>query len=97
MPALAAALRKSQALRLSPPEVPGDGPSLIAGNDDDDSDAGGWGDTDFGAAADGEGSGLAAPRKVQQITVNYARSSKQVSMVLHSEEGMGWCLDTKKS
>eukprot|EP00891_Asterochloris_glomerata_P007928 jgi/Astpho2/7928/Aster-x0791 len=59
---------------------PDDGFDPGQGNDDDDSDAGGWGDTDFGAAADGEGSGLAAPRKVQQITVNYARSSKQVDV-----------------
>ena len=56
------------------------GPSLVAGYDDD-SDAGGWGDTDFGAAEDADSPGLAAPRKVQQIAVNYARSSKQVRVV----------------
>ena len=60
------------------------GPSLVAGYDDD-SDTGGWGDTGFGAAGDAEGPGLAAPRKVQQIAVNYARSSKQVRVVARSE------------
>ena len=72
------------------------GPSLVAGYDDN-SDAGGWGDVDFGVAGDAEGQGLAAPRKVQQIAVNYARSSKQVRVVLHSEAAQSvFCMISQK-
>ena len=67
------------------------GPRLVAGYDDD-SDAGGWGDLDFGVAGDAEGPGLAAPRKVQQIAVNYARSSKQVRVVIHYEAAQLVCM-----
>ena len=52
-------------------------------DDDGFAESAGWGDTDYGADHMGDSDGLLeAPRKVEKISVTYAKASKQVHFAL---------------